>query len=540
MGIFAFKHDAPAFAGGVARVLRQQFAAFVKGTGSQLTGLKRHLPDRAVFRPVRHAVVFHAQRAAIQQQLHLGGVCHDRHVDHLSRIPVPVDADMNHRRVRPDGLAQIPEVLGEDGGIHHAEIARACMIRGRFANIVNAAPQELSGGVGGQQILNQAFAQIDRAPAGGRIAQRGTLQIIVRENGGLNGHVINAAAGQDRGRFAAVNRPGGMIGMMLRVALFAVVVALCLNQVGATLCSRPRHEVAADGDAGIAVGVVQTYLFGQRRGGVRRIGIDIGIQNFVADGPHQQTGMITVTAHQGGHVRGHILREETRVVVGRFGTLPHVKRFVNYQNAHFVAQIHDLPCWRIVACAQGVHAHLLHGAELAAHGLFVEGSAQAAQIMVQTDTVQLHRLAVEQQSVVRRELNVAEANMLHDNLIAQHRHQLIDVRRIGRPQGRGINLHCGDSVRPFCRDFSTVNAYAIVKQQMHHMGVFRRAAQLRVHRHRPDVSIVRGGHINAIQRNVMGRQHMQRHIAVNAGTGVPAAVRALMADVDMQGVFPLV
>ena len=61
----------------------------------------------------------------------------------------------------------------------------------------------------------------------------------------------------DSAEAAAVNHPVRMFGVMRFVVLFAVVVALRIYQISAFPRTFPRHEVAADGDDGIAARVVQ-------------------------------------------------------------------------------------------------------------------------------------------------------------------------------------------------------------------------------------------------------------------------------------------
>ena len=107
------------------------------------------------------------------------------------------------------------------------------MVRRGFADVVNAAPQELPQRIRRVQIFHDALAHVLRAPAGRGIAQRGALQILVGENRRCHREVVNAAAGQRRSRLAAVNHPVRMFGVVRLVILFAVVVALRVYQISA-------------------------------------------------------------------------------------------------------------------------------------------------------------------------------------------------------------------------------------------------------------------------------------------------------------------
>ena len=70
------------------------------------------------------------------------------------------------------------------------------MVRRGFADVVNAAPEELPQRIRRVQIFHDALAHVLRAPAGRGIAQRGALQILVGENRRCHREVVNAAAGQ--------------------------------------------------------------------------------------------------------------------------------------------------------------------------------------------------------------------------------------------------------------------------------------------------------------------------------------------------------
>ena len=155
---------------------------------------------------------------------------------------------------------------------------------------------------------------------------------------------------------------------------------------------------------------------------------------------------------------------------------------------------------------------------------------------MQADTVQLDGRAVDQQSAIRGECQVAEADVLPDNLIAQHGLQRVNVRRVRRPELRRKHLHdrLGLVARGFHRHIA--HRHVAVEQHMCQHAVVLHAAKLRVNGYRPAFQLVRGCDVHAVQRNMALGQHMQRHVAVDARAGIPAAVRALMADMHRQRV----
>ena len=117
-------------------------------------------------------------------------------------------------------------------------------------------------------------------------------------------------------------------------------------------------------------------------------------QHLVAYGPHQDAGVVAVAQHQVGQVALVPLVEETGVVVLRLFTPPHVETLVHDDEPHRVTHVQQLRSRGIVRRADGVDAHGLQFGELAMQGILVEGSTQAAEVVVLADAIQLHVLAV--------------------------------------------------------------------------------------------------------------------------------------------------
>ena len=252
--------------------------------------------------------------------------------------------------------------------------------------------------------------------------------------------------------------------------------------------------------------------------------IHVGVQNLVANGPHQQAGMVPVPAHPAGHVTFHIVLEKPCIVIGGLGTLPHIEGLVHHQNAHFIAQIHHLPRRRIVGGAQRVHAHGQHGLQLTPRCLHMESRPQCAQVVVQAHAVQLNMLPVEEQALVGIIPQGLEAHVLPDGLLPQPGLQLIAIGRLAAPQQRCLHLHFRITAAGFGHQRT------IRRIQVMHRLCLALAHDLCLHTHRPAFTFMGGGHIHAIQRHMLLFQHVQRHITVNARAGVPAAVGTLVAD----------
>ena len=64
--------------------------------------------------------------------------------------------------------------------------------------------------------------------------------------------------------------------------------------------------------------------------------------------------------------------------------------------------------------ADGVAAHVLQGLDLSDEGTFVDGSPQGTEVVVQTDTLQLARHAVQLETTLLGALHCTDAELLTD------------------------------------------------------------------------------------------------------------------------------
>ena len=162
------------------------------------------------------------------------------------------------------------------------------------------------------------------------------------------------------------------------------------------------------------------------------------LEHLVADGPHQDRGVVTVAQDQVRQVALVPLVEEAGIVVLRLLAPPHVEALVHHDQSHRVAHVQQLRGRRIVRRADRVHTHRLEFRELTMQGILIEGSAQAAEVVMLADAVQLEVLAIEPEAGLRIELEIAEARRgLHlvDHLATgnQLRTHRIDIRILAAP-----------------------------------------------------------------------------------------------------------
>ncbi len=131
--------------------------------------------------------------------------------------------------------------------------------------------------------------------------------------------------------------------------------------------------------------------------------------DFVADAPEDDGGMIAVAAEFGAPILLVPVIEEQMIIVFGFAAFPAIEGLIHNEHAQAVAEIEQFRGGRIVAGANGVAAHLLQNFDLPLQGAEVDGGAEGAEVVVVADAVQGNAAAVEQKTVVGRELNFADA-----------------------------------------------------------------------------------------------------------------------------------
>ena len=129
------------------------------------------------------------------------------------------------------------------------------------------------------------------------------------------------------------------------------------------------------------------------------------------------------------------------VCVGGFTQRPTVEGFIHNQHSEAVAHIQQFGRGRIMASANGIAAHPLQEFHLPLQSPGVDCRAQRAQIMVIADALQRHAFAVQKKTIIRRELNRADAKwgfvIIHDFPILLNRsHHHVALRMLNAPQLR--------------------------------------------------------------------------------------------------------
>ena len=180
----------------------------------------------------------------------------------------------------------------------------------------------------------------------------------------------------------------------------------------------------------------------------------------------------------------------------------------------------------------------------------MHGRAQTAQVVVVADAVDGHAPAVDQHAAVLGELDGADAEIGGDEIgrLAADSHVrggAIQLRRVGRPEFRlahGDRFHEGRFAAggddPLGRLGAGAQDLAVGPDDLGpelHLGrrralVFHAGGDFHFGRIGRDR---RRGDIGSPVGHVDGLEHLQPHVAENAGPGVPAAAR--LRDIDPHG-----
>ena len=238
------------------------------------------------------------------------------------------------------------------------------------------------------------------------------------------------------------------------------------------------------------------------------------LEHLVAYRPHQDARVVAVAQDEVGEVALVPLVEEAGVVVLGLAAAPHVERLVHHDESHRVAHGQQFRGRRVVARADGVHAHRLQLHELAVQGVLAQGGTEAAEVVVLADAVQLHVLAVEPEARRSIEAEIAEARrglyLVNDLAVAnQLGTYLINIWVLARPLPRSFDA---------CRPPVAVEP-SVLDRYLAPRGV------LVVHLHLAVVNIYAPVlHVNGIGAG-------EPYVAVDAAARVPARV-GLVAVVD--------
>ncbi len=419
----------------------------------------------------------------------------------LARRDSPGDVD--HGLVGPPTLSLVADRFDGASAVEQTEIGGDGRPSARFAEVVDAGPQELAG-------VGRIVAQ--RQPHLAAVLIFGADDLARR---------LLAVGGED--------------------LVFAIVLPDDVQQVGEAVVVVVTH-----------VGPEQRLRDGPGRVGIMERGDqtledpagEIGLRrvaDFIAGAIENDAGVVAVAEHGIARVCLGPLTEIEVVVAGVFGHRPHIEHLVHHQESHAVAEVEEFGGDRVVGGTDGVHAELLEGLQAPFPGADRDGGAECAGVAMKADPFDFEVTAVEPKAGIRVEVEFADternglfvkAGNLHygaveravvevpelrgadSNLFAEGgdalRRNVLELGGAGRG-GSAVGREDGD----FYLDLATCG------RLVGHFGLH------------PD----RGGGGCGDERgprlkmNRGGRE--QAHVAVNAGAGIPAGgglLRVIGAD----------
>ena len=126
--------------------------------------------------------------------------------------------------------------------------------------------------------------------------------------------------------------------------------------------------------------------------------------------------MIPVAADERAQIRLVPVREDEMKIQRGFLPLPAVEDFVNHEETHLVGQFQQFRRRRIVTHANGVAAHLAQNLKLPLRRAHIKRRTQRAEIVVLIDAAQGDALTVDENSLVRIEPHVTDAEARFVNI----------------------------------------------------------------------------------------------------------------------------
>ena len=121
--------------------------------------------------------------------------------------------------------------------------------------------------------------------------------------------------------------------------------------------------------------------------------------DFIPDAPHDDRRAVAELMHEVHQITLVPLVEVEVVAVGHLSLRPAVEALCHHGHAHLITETDELWGGHIVRGADGIDAHVLHGADLASHGGFVHRSAERTEVMMEASALELQLPPVQVEAV---------------------------------------------------------------------------------------------------------------------------------------------
>src|SRR5208337_656624 len=137
------------------------------------------------------------------------------------------------------------------------------------------------------------------------------------------------------------------------------------------------------------------------------------VADFVPSAPENYRRMVAIAADEILQVPLIPLIEVEAVAIAAdlpLGDFPFVEGLVHYQKPQFVAEVEEFRRVRVVAGADGVTPHLAQNLQPPFPDALWDSGADAASVMMKAHAVELDVLPIEQESLIRVEQSLADAD----------------------------------------------------------------------------------------------------------------------------------
>ncbi len=160
--------------------------------------------------------------------------------------------------------------------------------------------------------------------------------------------------------------------------------------------------------------------------------------------------MIAVGKDEVGDVKFIPIVKEARVAVLALGIHPHIEALGHDHHTQRVADIHLHLRGHVVRGTDGIATHILHHLDLTDEGSLVDGGSQGTEIVMQTNTLDFSRNAVELETTFLRNADGAYAELLSQLVHQSAILHIFDVGGIEIRRLRGPRLRIQDRHRHVC------------------------------------------------------------------------------------------
>ena len=236
--------------------------------------------------------------------------------------------------------------------------------------------------------------------------------------------------------------------------------------------------------------------------------------NFIADGVHNNRGMVIVPVHHGGSIDGPAFLKIQAVVIPCLAIVPHIEGLVHHIHAVIVASFQHSPGSWIVGCAQCIESSFLHNANSTPFTFIVSCGTQNAVVMVDTAAPQQGFFAVDEQSLIAP-ANRADTKFLFHHIFPAGDLCGVEIGRFIAPQ---LCIRYGD----------LANRAAAGCDHLVAIQNFNAYLRGSLGFHLDDSGVDgQGCDFHALIVNMFFFSDVQPHGAVDAGAGVPAGVGQL-------------